>query len=333
MNNKEKRVLEKLINMLSYKRPEGSIYQEIFNKRFLFPLMGEPDQFNNYVAKVTSKGKLIPRSDFNLFSKSEVQRIAFMAHHDTVHKEGGFQKVKISGDFAVSDSNCLGADCTTGCWLILEMIKARVPGIYVIHSGEECGGIGSSSLVESNPKWISELNCAISFDRRGTGSVITHQLGGRSCSDQFAKDLCSILDLSMKLDKTGVYTDSAEYIYAVPECTNISVGYGNEHTSREYQNLEFAMMLRAKLISADWSQLGVYKEVEEYYGNYSNTLGFSDYDWDKYYSQKDNKGVHTKREPRMSDLVAEFPEEIADILMQYGYTYEMLEEEISSYTG
>jgi hypothetical protein len=74
----------------------------------------------------------------------------------------------------------------------------------------------------------------------------------------FAWSLIDALDLhdyrSMP-DPTGVYTDSESYAWLVPECTNISVGYENQHSSRESQDLVFAADLRDRLIGFDESLL------------------------------------------------------------------------------
>lgn len=340
MTAKEKKAEQKFFNMLSYKRPEGDLYQEIFNERFLKPIMGKPDGFGNFICKVTTKGEIVTDSDLFLYSLPD--NIAFMAHHDTVHRTGGIQKLEIFNArhrnktfraVGAVDSDCLGADCTTGCWLILEMIKAKVPGIYIIHTGEEIGGIGSGALVESQPDWLNQLEFAISFDRKGDSEIITHQIGGRSCSTEFAVDLGNLLGLGMKPSSSGVYTDSAEYIYDVAECTNISVGYYGQHTKDEIQDLDYLVLLRRALINADWSKLKPYKSIEEKWkasGSNFRSRFDDDYyyssskDWDNYLSQK-----YSPVEPRkMKDLILDNTDAVVDILMQYGYDYEMLEQEI-----
>jgi hypothetical protein len=58
-----------------------------------------------------------------------------------------------------------------------------------------------------------------------------------------------------ELDDTGVYTDTAELFGLVPNCTNVSVGYLNEHSKNETLNWPYIANLRDKLIVADWSKL------------------------------------------------------------------------------
>lgn len=331
MNKNERKLLE----MLSYKRKEGSVGQELFNKRFIHPIMGRPDEHGNYVCEVNSDGKLNPITK----ADTGTQRIAFMAHHDTVHKTDGRQKVFFDPNKQsafVDGDECLGADCTTGVWLILEMIKAKVPGIYVIHTGEECGGIGARALVADKSKWIEHINFAISFDRYGTHSIITHQSGQRCCSESFSSDLESILNLNLISDSGGTYTDSYEYMDIVSECTNISVGYYNQHTKNEYQDLTYASQLRAALIAADWSNLKPYRDPEVL--EYDNLSGYMAQGWtsknkmqstyrsrfdDEYYNDAtEDQDLETLclKYYNIEKVIEAFPYEVAEILQEYGYT-------------
>jgi len=122
--------MHNLIEMLAYCRPQHSETQREFCDKFLRPVFGQPDNEGNYILVV-----------------GHAPTICFASHHDTVHKTDGMQKVLVKGDNAslppLSDSSCLGADCTTGIWLQLEMIRAGVEGVYVVHASEEIGCLGS----------------------------------------------------------------------------------------------------------------------------------------------------------------------------------------------
>lgn len=337
---------KKLLNMLTYKRKEGSVGQQLFNKRFIQPIMGKPDVHGNYLCEVLHGGKVISLDNA---AKVLPNSIAFMAHHDTVHMSDGLQKVFYdphTHSAFVDGKECLGADCTTGVWLILEMIKAKVPGLYIVHTGEECGGIGSSAIVKDKPLWMENTIAAISFDRYGTNSIITHQMGLRTCSESFSSDLESILNLNLKSDSGGVYTDSYEYADDISECTNISVGYYNQHTSKEYQDVDFALKLRDALIKADWSKLKPYRDptVMEYddygYGGgwkvvknksngYWSNYGSSyvskfDEEYDTYATKDDNVDMLLGKYSSIERIVEAFPHEVAEVLSEYGYDRESL---------
>lgn len=319
-----------LIEMLRYRRPEGSYTQKVFCEKYLQPVMGEPDSHGNYIKSVN-------------YPNGGAPYLCFTAHHDTVHTVDGMQHVVVNGDKVMaSDSNCLGADCTTGVWLILEMIEAGVPGVYVVHAGEEIGCVGSKALVRDNPSWLSNIKAVISLDRKGEESVITHQMGYRTASDTFAVSFSAALDLPLlRPDNTGVYTDSNEYVDVVGECTNISVGYLDQHSKRETQDLYFAYYLREKLIEADWSKLVFEREAGSFEVEQGGRGwgGYTDYDdWEmaagysrKGYSLLNMRGeLRGRNEKELTDILQEYPEEVAELLDEWGvdsaYLMEQLEQ-------
>lgn len=193
--------LPQYMEMLSYARPSGQqdkdVYQN-FLDTFIIPVMGQPIQ--------TIDGK----NSYNFVhivhdpkQPDVIPHIAYMAHHDTVHRTCEYNKDKIESYVDVNGRtivanvkssitepdtkvtvtenrlvwdpvkkmvkqkpfsyektvkgksvptgivppNCLGADCTSGIWLILEMIQAQVPGIYVVHTDEEIGRKGAEAIV------------------------------------------------------------------------------------------------------------------------------------------------------------------------------------------
>jgi len=197
--------------------------------------------------------------------------LVFAAHLDTVHRTDGrlyLAQVEATHEvMAFSDPECtkadvLGADDAAGVYILLRMIAAGVQGTYLFFVGEEVGGVGSSSFVQANPNFSA--NAVISFDRRGTGDVITHQGMHRTCSDEFAEALCNALPayLNYRPSDQGVYTDSKEFAHIVPECTNISVGYYNEHTSSEYLDLVHLEALADACCRLGWGSLPIQRVPE-----------------------------------------------------------------------
>lgn len=173
---------------------------------------------------------------------------------------------EVVADTLDGKASVLGADDAAGVYTLTEMIAAGVPGRYLFFVGEECGGIGSSRYVLNNPDYQS--NMVVSFDRKALSSVITHQGGYRTCSDEFATALSSALNLQepsfeYRPDSSGVYTDSKEFAHIVPECTNISVGYYNEHTTRELLDLPHLLALTQACIKLDWSALPIRRDPEQ----------------------------------------------------------------------
>ena len=242
--------------MISWKRPSGSKEAKLFGDMYLEPVFGSPDEDGNYLKIVGDK-----------------PRVSFVAHYDTVHSDGGLQELFIEDDNLYSvGSDCLGADDTTGIFIIMDMIQKGIPGVYVIFSDEEVGCQGSSKMAQKLSAALSEdtyhplvsVDIMISFDRKGTTDIITHQMGDRTASDEFARDLARELDMDYKADPTGSYTDSNEFSSLISECTNLSVGYYSQHTGMERQDLTHLMDLIDSLLFVDWDKVDAYRTPLSY---------------------------------------------------------------------
>lgn len=178
------------------------------------------------------------------------------------------------------NTSILGADDKAGVTIMLHMIKNKVPGLYYFFLGEEVGCIGSKKLADLHKsKPIEYIKKVISFDRRGYDSIITHQCSSRCCSDEFGNYLSSELNkhgFNYKNDPTGLYTDSAQFTKIYPECTNISVGYQNEHTYNEYQDIDHLINLCNAVTLIDWEKMPIKRDatVNEYlYEDYGSGWG------------------------------------------------------------
>lgn len=176
----------------------------------------------------------------------------------------------------------LGADDKLGCYILLEMLRANIPGTYVFHEGEECGGIGSKKIKELYPSKLKTFDMCVAFDRKGYSDVIAYQ-GGQTASSKFTGSLASALNKcistsysnllppSIKSAKgvfegniRGLFTDSAVYSGLIPECSNISVGYHNAHSSNEHFDLQWLVeVLTPSIIKVDWNSLPIERIPEE----------------------------------------------------------------------
>ncbi len=188
----------------------------------------------------------------------------FACHLDTVHTQDGYQQVKSlrgrPGALHSPDGECLGADDGAGIWLMLEMIAADVPGTYVFHVGEERGCQGARWLAAHRREWLAGFQRAIGFDRPGTTDVVSHFAGQRGCGPAF------VMELSWQLSsylagyeltpcRTGGLTDVRHYINLIPECTNISVGYHQQHRRDEWVDTTYLKALRRAVIEVFGSHL------------------------------------------------------------------------------
>ncbi len=250
------RLLATLRDMLTYCRPCDSATERAFIRKYVLSLPGvEIDDHQNCHVLIGDSPTVI-----------------YSCHTDTVHRSQGRQRVHQSRADVMSvsyfhreTSSCLGADDTAGVFLCREMVLARKPGHYIFHFGEEVGGIGSGDLARHTPALLGDAQIAIAFDRKGTADAITHQMCGRTCSDAFAESLSRELNELIPggtyiPDPTGSYTDTAEYVRLIPECTNISVGYEYAHSSRETLDGRHVLALRTALLALDASKLIVERD-------------------------------------------------------------------------
>jgi hypothetical protein len=85
------------------------------------------------------------------------------------------------------------------------------------------------------------------------------------------------------IDPTGVLTDSVQFIKIYSECTNISVGYQNEHTFSELQDIDHLTKLAEACLKVDWNGLPVERDfTKTEYKSYGSSYGWDDWDDDYY---------------------------------------------------
>lgn len=245
----------RLAEMLTYARPYAGAEEKEFVRRFI-----------TSAYKHTEIGPM----ENICVEVGHGSRTLFSCHTDTAHFAGGRQKVLYDtnkGHAFKNDGRPLGADDAAGVWLLLEMIDAGIPGTYLFHRGEEKGGIGSHWMAEHTAPWLEQFDRAIAFDRKATHSVITHQGWSDCASQEFAEALATALnahcdDFMYVPDDTGVFTDTANYVDLIPECTNVSCGYYHEHTAKEFLDVIHLEALRHACLNIDWEALPTVRSPE-----------------------------------------------------------------------
>jgi hypothetical protein len=261
----ESELRAKLMDLLEFSTPYH--YEHHIVK--MLPQSGELDKAGNYWLRIgdekTSKETL------------------FCAHMDTVG-----QKAKRTNPFYYDgklyatgkDVDCLGGDDRCGILCLLAMYNAEIPGTYLFHVGEEKGTIGAKFVAKEFD--LSTFKRAVQFDRRGTTSVITQMMGGcKVCSDEFSLELCKQLGIGFKQDDGGSYTDVYEYQDKIPEVTNISCGYHNEHSEKETIEIDWLInQFIPRLYEVKWDTLPVTRDhtadncvYADYFGHGGNWQG------------------------------------------------------------
>lgn len=247
-------------------------------------------------------GYIIPHPD----QPTEVPPVCFAAHLDTANYKKPGEPItwewESSSLLRTDGKTLLGADDRAGVALLLYLIIHEVPGSYLFYFGEEVGRVGSeihrkleSQLKES--AFIKATKQMVCFDRRGTTSIITHQMSGRrGLSDEYAEALIAQFlkhsegsdgkTLKMSKDAGGSYTDSATWFDHIPECTNISAGYDREHGTYESLNLAYLDRLGEVITRIEWNTLPIKRDPSKKEYRYSSrqphqptkaTVGSKDY--------------------------------------------------------
>lgn len=304
-----------LFEILSWGRPHESECERRFCREFLDKVPGmQQDSFGNRYIRV-----------------GDQPDVMWSSHVDTVCNDAlaGPQELAFDPDTGIvklateRKKTSLGADDGVGVWIMLEMIRFERPGLYVFHRGEECGCLGSRHIREHERHLFDGIKAAVAFDRAGHNDVITHQMSGRTASDAFARSFADQLNdmdrqFRYRPDDTGVYTDTNEYADIVPECTNISVGYYGQHGPGETLDVYHAEALLWAMLEFDTSLLTIERDP--------NVVDFDDY----YGSGRRRRGGWHVETPfdEIVEIITEFPEAAASILMGKGVTPEDLWNEI-----
>lgn len=263
-----------LYDLLTTATPGGS---EQLVYKFL-PKGGETDEAGNVLYRV---------------GKPSVHHTMFSSHLDTVQRGTEKRTLVMDKDKFIyacmpnGQPSVLGADDKIGVYVMLQMMKKKIPGLYVFHTGEEIGGIGSSWLVKNKPEYFEHIDRCIAFDRMDYNDVITHQGGQRCCSPEFAKALSEELNEYMPsysqyaADATGSFTDSDNYVGLIAECTNLSIGYFRQHTTNEhFDPIWLGENFIPAVLGIDWTKLPTARTPEEKstyvagtWGGYGNNYG------------------------------------------------------------
>lgn len=172
--------------------------------------------------------------DGNLVVTNSKCNLWLSAHADQVFTNGKASHFLSDGDVISGYTDnfqrtSLGADDKNGIWIIMKMIESgRIPNI-IISYGEEVGLLGIRDVI-GKIKFKDDDYCIV-LDRRGFGQVLS-----KGCGSTYAKNLGNKLIEFLGngfYDATGTVSDAnviSEYI----ETVNMSVGYYNAHTPREY---------------------------------------------------------------------------------------------------
>lgn len=185
-----------------------------------------------YFSRYYKAKKVINTMDY-LYIKGNIP-ILLVAHLDTVHKEKVTDIwIKQDNHNIITAVEGIGGDDRAGIYTITMIVKKLIKDgkkpYLLFTTDEEIGGLGAIEFTR-NVKTVP-VNLIIEFDRRGANDVVN-----------YTNDYD---DLTREIEKFGFiesYGSFSDISILSPHfkiaSVNLSSGYYNEHSKREYINLE-----------------------------------------------------------------------------------------------
>lgn len=201
--------------------------------------------------------------------------VLLTAHMDTVHKETVKQVVveKHDGKTIISSPQGIGGDDRCGVYMILEILrKTKLRPTIIFCEDEEVGGVGSNKFCKTD--YISELTeikFAIELDRANANDLVYYDCG----NEEFMEFCTKVTGYKTAY---GTFSDICHFSPELDVASvNISCGYYNQHTPKEYVVFEEMETSISKVIEL----LEKENEVEKF--NYQESFF-------NYYAKKYNYG-------------------------------------------
>ena len=180
----------------------------------------------------------------------------FSAHMDMVNTESwklkGQENAVTDAVFTIDDKACLrlyrgpqkdghqtslGADDKNGIWVILMLLREGFEINFAFCHSEEVGGIGSSQIIADKEcaQFVETCKFGIIIDRRNAGDIIGYDNKYCMALDDRLEAFSNEQGFGYKCARGSV--SDADKFSTLIECVNLSCGYYEPHTSREYTNL------------------------------------------------------------------------------------------------
>lgn len=173
-------------------------------------------------------GREIVKGNGFLYSKGNFP-VLLVAHLDTVHEKKA-KEIVYSVDRIYSPQG-IGGDDRCGIYMIMEIIK-EIPCHVLFCEDEEMGGIGAREFVKTElcKSLVGDLLYAVELDRMNANDAVFY-----NCDNpEFEKFITE----TFWKKAYGSYTDIVTVCPALQIAgVNLSCGYYNQHTKKEYVDL------------------------------------------------------------------------------------------------
>lgn len=241
--------------------------------------------------------------------------ILLTAHMDTVHKEPVKQVVveKHEGKTIVSSPQGIGGDDRCGIYMILEILQmTELRPTIIFCEDEEVGGVGSNKFCKSDYIYeLTEIKFAVELDRANANDLVYYD-----CGNEEFMEFCS--KVTGYKTAYGTFSDICHFSPELDVASvNISCGYYNQHTTKEYVVIEEMAISISKVIKL------LEKENEVTKFDYQEL--FYNYGYKNYYGNQYGGGFHDWYESTYYELMITYRTEgkgAMGIIVTSGYSYE-----------
>jgi len=250
--------VEELLQIPGVSGEESIIRNHVIKK--LVPLTDEisVDDYGNILAEVTIGANRV----------GPVFTILLNSHLDVVEEIETDREILKHGNVWTSSYGILGADDRAGIGVVLHTLKqlqtmqlhspVKVKIAFTVE--EEVGLCGAKAVSQD---FLEGVQAAIVVDRKGKGDIVTGTRGIAFCDELFGSMIALIGNLGeeKRWEPTmGGRSDTLIWAQQGIQSVNLSVGYQNEHTSREELNIDDAFAT-AKLLKKVFLHLDLLKSA------------------------------------------------------------------------
>jgi len=230
--------------------------------------------------------------------------IMLVAHMDTISRAKKL-RFRVKHNKIMARNSVLGADDRAGIYAIMEILnrckQTGIPMPSVLFTNyEESGLIGVDTFIKAR-KMEKNVKLFIELDRRGSNEYVVYDYSMPKEVQEYIERYGYVKDIGSVSDVANLTEE-----YNIPH-VNLSVGYYNQHTSKEYlvpSELEWSIGQVFEMVQNPIEEL---YEVESYkYGNWYGQGGYygmnhyDDYDW---------YGRNATNNRNYNDAVITYPEE------------------------
>jgi di/tripeptidase len=164
--------------------------------------------------------------------------VILSAHMDTVSFLDKDRKIVYdkNNDTVYSTKGILGADDRAGIAIILNVLR-NIPetfngNIHVSFSVEEERGCVGANKIDQ--EWIKKADLAIVIDRKGNRDIVHGTWGTPFCDTKVGEFFENLLPEAKWVATDGGISDACSFSKAGVNSVNLSAGYYNEHTAKEF---------------------------------------------------------------------------------------------------